>query len=112
MEFMHAAISAVDLSKRYTIGQHRGCEYETLRESIMRAATAPWRQLRRLVGGGAPAPDAPAASELWGLRGGFLPGEPGGGVGGIRRNGAGETAPLEGLPRNNGPPARRGWRPG
>jgi lipopolysaccharide transport system ATP-binding protein len=47
---MKPAIRVQSLSKHYPIGARRGNDYQTLREVLAGAATAPFRRLRRLLG--------------------------------------------------------------
>jgi lipopolysaccharide transport system ATP-binding protein len=80
---MSAAITAVELSKQYTLGSVRG--YETLAESLA-------KRFRR-------APAKPRTSTIWALKDVSFEIEPGEAVGIVGRNGAGKSTLLKILSR-------------
>jgi lipopolysaccharide transport system ATP-binding protein len=87
----HVAIRVENLGKRYKIGLRPG-GYRTLRESLTRALTFPFRLGRN---------SSPAASnaDFWALKDVSLEIKPGEVVGIIGRNGAGKTTLLKILSR-------------
>lgn len=91
------AIKTENLGKRYRLGQFVG--YQTLREGLVRAASAP---LRRLTGKHPPA-DSFRGDHIWALRDVSFEIKEGEAVGIIGRNGAGKTTLLRILSRITDP---------
>ena len=88
------AVQAVGLGKRYRrvlAGQRH--TYQTLRETLADAASAPLRRLRRARSDRIGAPDAP--EHFWALRDVSLRSPHGEAVGIMGRNGAGKTHAAE-----------------
>ncbi len=101
---MKPAIAVENLSKLYRLGARQD-GYRTLRETVMEAAAAPWRRLRRLAAPRAEATDG--REDLWALRDVSLEIEPGEVVGVIGRNGAGKSTFLKILSRITEPTGGR-----
>lgn len=90
------AIKVENLGKRYRIGQRE--KYQTLRESMTRLVTSPWRRLRDLAGG-----FGSDADSIWALKDVCLDIDDGEVVGVIGRNGAGKSTFLKILSRITDP---------
>jgi lipopolysaccharide transport system ATP-binding protein len=87
---MRPIIRVHNLSKQYRIGRRR-THYQTLRESVMELASAPFRRLRRRP--------EPASDSIWALRDVSFEVKPGEAIGIIGRNGAGKSTLLKILAR-------------
>lgn len=87
---MTTAIKVEGLGKRYQIGA-REMPYRTLRESLNRAVTSPWRRIRHKL--------QPEPRDFWALQDVNFEIRPGEVVGVIGRNGAGKSTLLKILSR-------------
>jgi homopolymeric O-antigen transport system ATP-binding protein len=104
---MKPAIRVQNLSKQYRIGRRRNRdEYHTLRETIIGAAAAPYRQVREWL---SPAVRAKQAAQQthWALKDVSFEIEPGQVVGIIGRNGVGKSTLLKVLSRITEPTSGR-----
>ena len=104
---MQPIIRVENLSKRYRIGGRQ--EYYTLRDSMMRTATAPARIARALLGRSASPGDGARGDDrhLWAVRDVSFDVMPGEVLGLIGRNGAGKSTLLKLLSRITEPSAGR-----
>src|SRR5262249_55867428 len=104
---MKPAIRVENLSKQYRIGRRRNSdEYQTLRETIIGAAAAPYRKVRAWLNPAVPAVQA-AQQTHWALKDVSFEIEPGQVVGIIGRNGVGKSTLLKVLSRITEPTSGR-----
>jgi lipopolysaccharide transport system ATP-binding protein len=109
---MKTAIAVEQLSKHYRLGCEGNRGYRTLRESIMRGLSAPWRSWRdRRPGSGEPqgggAAKGSGPSEIWALKEVSFEVQPGEVLGVIGGNGAGKSTLLKVLSRITSPTGGR-----
>jgi lipopolysaccharide transport system ATP-binding protein len=103
---MKPSVQIENISKLYRIGARNG-QHQTLRESLMDVATAPWRRLRQVCGRPS-GPRADSESEtLWALKDVSCQVRPGEVIGLIGRNGAGKSTLLKVLSQITEPTSGR-----